>query len=129
MKGFFDTIPKDLDESAKVDGATHSQIFFGIILPLVAPILAITGLLAFIGTMSEFIISSIFLTQDDAKTAAVGLYGLIAAEQTAQQQLRHLLGGRADRGDPHRRTVPVPPALHRRRHDRRRGQGLTLAFS
>ena len=36
MKGFFDTIPKDLDESAKVDGATHSQIFFGIILPLVA---------------------------------------------------------------------------------------------
>jgi arabinogalactan oligomer/maltooligosaccharide transport system permease protein len=82
MKGFFDTIPKDLDESARVDGATHSQIFFGIILPLVAPILAITGLLAFIGTMSEFIISSIFLTQDDAKTAAVGLYGLIAAEQT-----------------------------------------------
>ena len=61
-----------------MDGATHSQIFFGIILPLVAPILAITGLLAFIGTMSEFIISSIFLTQDDAKTAAVGLYGLIA---------------------------------------------------
>ena len=40
MKGFFDTIPKDLDESAKVDGATHPQIFFGIILPLVAPILA-----------------------------------------------------------------------------------------
>ena len=37
MKGFFDTIPKDLDESAKVDGATHAQIFFGIILPLVTP--------------------------------------------------------------------------------------------
>lgn len=82
MKGFFDTIPKDLDESAKVDGATHAQIFYGIILPLVAPILAITGLLAFIGTMSEFIISSIFLTQDEAKTAAVGLYGLIAADLT-----------------------------------------------
>ena len=49
MKGFFDTIPKDLDESAKVDGATHAQIFFGIILPLVTPILAITGLLSFIG--------------------------------------------------------------------------------
>ena len=69
MKGFFDTIPKDLDESAKIDGATHAQIFFGIILPLVAPILAVTGLLAFIGMMSEFIISSVFLTQDDAKTA------------------------------------------------------------
>jgi len=82
MKGFFDTIPKDLDESAKVDGATHPQIFFGIILPLVAPILAVTGLLAFIGVMSEFIISSTFLTQDSAKTAAVGLYGLISSPQT-----------------------------------------------
>lgn len=78
IKGFFDTIPKDLDESAKVDGATHSQIFFGIILPLVAPILAISGLLSFIGAMSEFIVSSVFLTQDEQKTAAVGLYGLIA---------------------------------------------------
>jgi arabinogalactan oligomer/maltooligosaccharide transport system permease protein len=83
MKGFFDTIPKDLDESAVVDGATHSQIFFGIILPLVAPILAVTGLLAFIGVMSEFIISSTFLTQDSAKTAAVGLYGLVSAERNS----------------------------------------------
>jgi arabinogalactan oligomer/maltooligosaccharide transport system permease protein len=83
MKGFFDTIPKDLDESATVDGATHSQIFFGIILPLVAPILAVTGLLAFIGVMSEFIVSSIFLTEDSAKTAAVGLYGLVSAERNA----------------------------------------------
>lgn len=81
MKGFFDTIPKDLDESAKVDGATHAQIYFGIILPLVTPILAITGLLSFIATISEFIVSSVFLTQDDAKTAAVGLYGLIADGQ------------------------------------------------
>lgn len=81
MKGFFDTIPKDLDESAKVDGATHAQIYFGIILPLVTPILAITGLLSFIATISEFIISSVFLTQDGSKTAAVGLYGLIADGQ------------------------------------------------
>ncbi|MBM9466445.1 sugar ABC transporter permease [Nakamurella sp. YIM 132084] len=83
MKGFFDTIPKDLDESAKVDGATHAQIYFGIILPLVTPILAITGLLSFISTMSEFIISSVFLTEDSAKTAAVGLYGLISAQRNA----------------------------------------------
>ena len=69
MKGFFDTIPKDLDESAKVDGATHAQIFFGIILPLVAPILAVTGLLGFIGAVNEFMIASIFLTEDSAKTA------------------------------------------------------------
>jgi arabinogalactan oligomer / maltooligosaccharide transport system permease protein len=81
MKGFFDTIPKDLDESAKVDGATHPQIFFGIILPLVAPILAVTGLLGFIGTVNEFLIASVFLTDDNSKTAAVGLYGLVSAER------------------------------------------------
>jgi arabinogalactan oligomer/maltooligosaccharide transport system permease protein len=81
MKGFFDTIPKDLDESAKVDGASHAQIFFGIILPLVAPILAVTGLLAFIGVVNEFLIASIFLTEDSAKTAAVGLYGLVSEER------------------------------------------------
>ena len=81
MKGFFDTIPKDLDESAKVDGATHTQIYFGIILPLVAPILAVTGLLGFIGTVNEFLIASVFLTDDGSKTAAVGLYGLVSAER------------------------------------------------
>jgi arabinogalactan oligomer / maltooligosaccharide transport system permease protein len=81
MKGFFDTIPKDLDESAKVDGATHVQVFFGIILPLVAPILAVTGLLAFIGTVSEFIIASVFLTDPESKTMAVGLYGLVSGER------------------------------------------------
>ena len=81
MKGFFDTIPKDLDESAKVDGATHAQVFFGIILPLVAPILAVTGLLGFIGAVNEFMIASIFLTEDSAKTAAVGLYGLVSEER------------------------------------------------
>jgi arabinogalactan oligomer/maltooligosaccharide transport system permease protein len=81
MKGFFDTIPKDLDESAKVDGATHAQVFFGIILPLVAPILAVTGLLGFIGTVSEFLIASIFLTDPESKTLAVGLYGLVSGER------------------------------------------------
>lgn len=82
MKGFFDTIPKDLDESAKVDGATHAQVFFGVIMPLVTPILAVTGLLGFIGAVNEFLIASIFLTDDSQKTAAVGLYGLVAAENT-----------------------------------------------
>ncbi|GIF53694.1 carbohydrate ABC transporter membrane protein 2 (CUT1 family) [Asanoa ferruginea] len=81
MKGFFDTIPKDLDESAKVDGATHAQVFFGLILPLVTPILAVTGLLGFISAVNEFLIASIFLTDDSAKTAAVGLYGLVSEER------------------------------------------------
>ncbi len=83
MKGFLDTVPKDLDESATVDGATHFQIFFGIIMPLIAPILAITALLAFIGTMSEFIVASIFLTSPNSQTLAVGLYGMVSAERNS----------------------------------------------
>jgi arabinogalactan oligomer/maltooligosaccharide transport system permease protein len=81
MKGFLDTIPKELDESAKVDGATHSQIFFGIILPLIAPILAVTGLIGFITAVNEFLLASIFLTDLDSQTLAVGLYGLVAGER------------------------------------------------
>jgi arabinogalactan oligomer/maltooligosaccharide transport system permease protein len=81
MKGFLDTVPKELDESAKVDGATHAQIFFGIILPLVAPILAVTGLLGFITAVNEFILANVFLTEQSSKTLAVGLYGLVAGER------------------------------------------------
>ena len=43
MKGFFDTIPTELDESARVDGATPAQVFWGVILPLAAPVLAVIG--------------------------------------------------------------------------------------
>jgi arabinogalactan oligomer/maltooligosaccharide transport system permease protein len=81
MKGFLDTIPRELDESAKVDGATHAQIFFGIILPLIAPILAVTGLIGFITAVNEFLLASIFLTDLDSQTLAVGLYGLVAGER------------------------------------------------
>jgi arabinogalactan oligomer / maltooligosaccharide transport system permease protein len=76
MKGFFDTIPVDLDESAKVDGATHSEIFFRIVLPLVAPILAVVFLLSFIFLINDFVIASAVLGQGspDQATLAVGLY-------------------------------------------------------
>ncbi|MEV0273327.1 MAG: sugar ABC transporter permease [Hamadaea sp.] len=81
MKGFLDTVPKELDESATVDGASHVQIFFRIILPLVAPILAVTAMLAFIGTMSEFLMANVFLRDAESKTLAVGLYGMVAGER------------------------------------------------
>ena len=74
MYGFFNTIPKELDEAAKIDGATHTQIFYGMILRLAAPILAVIGLLAFIGTSSDFILANIILTKPETKTLAVGLY-------------------------------------------------------
>ena len=81
MKGFFDTVPRELDESANVDGATHAQVFFRIMLPLVSPILAVTGLLSFITTINEFLIANVFLTDAESKTLAVGMYGLIAGER------------------------------------------------
>ncbi|MFC4148433.1 sugar ABC transporter permease [Micromonospora mangrovi] len=81
MKGFFDTLPKELDESATMDGASHVQVFFRIMLPLVAPILAVTGLLAFIGSINEFIIANVFLTEPNSKTLAVGMFGLVAGER------------------------------------------------
>jgi arabinogalactan oligomer/maltooligosaccharide transport system permease protein len=83
IKGFFDTIPKELDESAIVDGASHTTTFFQIILPLVTPILAVVGVLSFIGAINEFLIASVFLTQSDTKTLAVGLFGLVAGERNA----------------------------------------------
>jgi arabinogalactan oligomer / maltooligosaccharide transport system permease protein len=78
MKGFFDTLPFDLDESARIDGATHGQIFVKLILPLSAPILVVTGLLSFILLYNEFVLASILLGQADSnQTLATGLYRFI----------------------------------------------------
>ena len=57
MKGFFDTIPAELDESARVDGATPSQIFWGVVLPLAAPVLGVVALISFVVTLNEFVIT------------------------------------------------------------------------
>ena len=77
MKGFFDTIPKELDESARVDGATAGQIFWGVILPLAAPVLAVVALMSFVFTLNEFVIASAILQTTDHFTLPVGLRGFI----------------------------------------------------
>jgi len=77
MKGFFDTIPKELDESARVDGATATQIFWGVVLPLVLPVLAVVGLLSFITTLNEFAIASAILQSTHHFTLPVGMRGFI----------------------------------------------------
>jgi arabinogalactan oligomer/maltooligosaccharide transport system permease protein len=84
MKGFLDSIPDSLDESARVDGATPGQVFWGIILPLAAPVLAVVGLLSYIATINEFIIASRLLQTTDKFTLPVGLYGFIN-DKYAQQ--------------------------------------------
>ena len=80
MYGFFNTVPIEIDESAKIDGASHAQIFWKLIFPLVTPILAVVALLSFIGTYSEFIIARIVLTSEDNWTLAVGMYGWVSNE-------------------------------------------------
>lgn len=83
IKGFFDTIPRDLDEAAKVDGASHTRIFFTIIIPLAAPVLAVIGLLTFVNTVNEFLIASILLQDPDRQTLAVGLFQLVSQQISA----------------------------------------------
>jgi arabinogalactan oligomer/maltooligosaccharide transport system permease protein len=77
MKGFLDSIPDSLDESARVDGATPAQIFWGVILPLAAPVLAVVGILSFVGTLNEFIIAKAILQTTDHYTLPVGLQNYI----------------------------------------------------
>ena len=77
MKGFLDSIPNELDESARVDGATPAQVFWGVILPLAAPVLAVIALLSFIGTINEFVIASVILQTSDKFTLPVGMFGYI----------------------------------------------------
>ncbi|MEH3089127.1 MAG: ABC transporter permease subunit [Microbacterium arborescens] len=74
MYGFFNTIPIELDESAKIDGASHAQVFWRIIMPLVTPILAVVALLAFIASFGDYIISKIVLVSQDNWTLAVGMF-------------------------------------------------------
>lgn len=79
LKGFLDSVPMELDEAAKIDGASPSQIFRLIFLPLSIPILVVTAILTFIGTFNEFVLASIFLTDVDARTIAVGLQSFVGS--------------------------------------------------
>lgn len=74
MKGFFDSIPRDIDESALVDGATHWQIFWKLIFPMARPIIVIVGLLVFISAYQEFVLASVLLKDSSQYTLMVGLY-------------------------------------------------------
>lgn len=83
MYGFFNTVPREIDEAAKIDGASHAQIFWTMILRLVAPILAVVALLSFVGTYGEFIIAKTVLSHPSKMTLAVGLYQWAADERNA----------------------------------------------
>lgn len=80
QKGFFDTIPKAIDEAAKIDGATNFQIFTKINLPLSKPIIVYTALTSFTWPWSDFILPKLLLKEKDLYTVAVGLMSLDETE-------------------------------------------------
>lgn len=83
MYGFFNSIPTEIDEAAKIDGATHTQVYWRIIMPLVTPILAVVGLLAFISAFGDFILARIVLVSEDQWTLAVGMYQWVSNQLTS----------------------------------------------
>ncbi len=80
MKGYLDTIPRDIDESAMVEGATDWQIFTRLILPLLRPILIVIAIINYIGTYSEFVLARVLLKSTDQYTLMVGLERFAGAQ-------------------------------------------------
>jgi arabinogalactan oligomer/maltooligosaccharide transport system permease protein len=76
IKGYFDTLPYELEEAAMVDGATPTQVFWHIMLPLARPILAVTALLGFLGGFGDFILANTVLFEERLYTAPVGIWAL-----------------------------------------------------
>jgi arabinogalactan oligomer/maltooligosaccharide transport system permease protein len=73
LKGYFDTIPKELEEAAVIEGASAGKIFWRIIIPLARPALAITALFSFMTAWNEFILAATLMDKEDMYTAPVGL--------------------------------------------------------
>lgn len=78
LKGYFDTIPKELEESAIVDGASRFRIFWSIIIPLARPAIAVTALFSFMTAWNEFILAATFMNDETATTLPVMLNGFVS---------------------------------------------------
>ena len=92
-KGFFDTIPRALDEAATIDGATKNQIFWKIILPMSKPIVVYTVLTSFIGPWTDFILAKIIMGDNrDNYTVAIGLQLMLDLDFKTQYYKQFLAG-------------------------------------
>ena len=80
MKGYLDTVPRDIDESAMVEGASDLYIFTRLIMPLLRPILIVIGIINYIGTYSEFILARVLLKSTEQYTLMVGLERFAGAQ-------------------------------------------------
>ncbi len=84
MKGYFDTVPRDIDESAMIDGASHWQIFWRIIFPLVRPIIAVVTMLTFISAYNDYLFALLLLRDNKLWTLAVGLNTFLSGQFTRE---------------------------------------------
>ncbi len=92
-KGFFDTLPRALDEAATIDGATRSDIFWKITLPMSKPIVVYTALTSFIAPFADFIFVSVIMKDNyDNYTVALGLYQMLTRENLYQYFTRFCAG-------------------------------------
>ena len=92
-KGFFDTIPRALDEAATIDGATKNQIFWKIILPMSKPIVVYTVLTSFIGPWTDFILAKMIMgDKRDNYTVAIGLQLMVNLDFKTQYYKQFLAG-------------------------------------
>lgn len=82
LKGYFDTIPRDLEEAARIDGASQWQVFWRVVLPLARPAIAITALFSFMTAWNEFILAATFLSSEQAYTLPVVLQGYVGDYST-----------------------------------------------
>ena len=114
LKGYFDTVPRELDEAAIVDGASHARIFFTMTLRLVMPILVTVFMLVFVGLYGEFMLASVFLTDVDNQTLGVGLYGMTLGND-ANTLFGRFTAGALLGSHPRHAALPRLPASARRR--------------
>lgn len=80
MKGYFDTIPVEIEEAARIDGATSNQILFKVVLPLARPAIIVTAVMVLITVWNEYLFATTFMMSEQSYTLAGGLYQLQASD-------------------------------------------------
>src|SRR5215207_6812990 len=80
MKSFFEELPKELEEAARIDGANDYRIFATIMLPLTRPALATIAIFLFLQNWNEFLFALTFITDESMRTLPTGIYSLISTE-------------------------------------------------
>ncbi|WP_239616099.1 sugar ABC transporter permease [Cohnella mopanensis] len=83
-KGFFDTIPRSLEDAARIDGASHFKVFSTVIVPLSTPMLTYASLMIFNGAFIDFIFADLILRTEEQRTLAVGLYKMVSQRNSTE---------------------------------------------